>query len=202
MAPHLKDSVTILSLQNGVDNAERLERVLNRPIVPVAVYVATDMPAPGHVRHHGRGELVIGPCPAAVEIAAAFNGAGIPTRISGQVMDALWTLAQLPYGRLIEVKGVTEVMSDLVHECVGVAGRAGVSTPEGILEMVLGLAASMPSQYSSTAQDLARGKTSEIDHLNGYVVRRAAEFGISTPANRALLVMIKLLEAKMTTLTE
>jgi 2-dehydropantoate 2-reductase len=215
MAPHLKDSVTILSLQNGVDNAERLERVLKRPIVPVAVYVATDMPAPGHVRHHGRGELVIGPCPAAVEIAAAFDGAGIPTGISGQVMDALWTklivncaynalsaLAQLPYGRLLEVKGVSEVMSDVVHECVAVAARSGVSTPEGILEMVLGLAASMPSQYSSTAQDLARGKTSEIDHLNGYIVRRAAEFGISTPVNRALLVMIKLLEAKMATLTE
>jgi 2-dehydropantoate 2-reductase len=209
IAPYLKDSVTILTLQNGVDNAERLEYVLKRPVVPVAVYVATDMPAPGHVRHHGRGELIIGPCPAAVEIAAAFEDAGIPTRTSGQVMDALWTklivncaynalsaLAQLPYGRLLEVEGVADVMRDIVNECLSVAARCGVSAPENILKMVLGLAASMPNQYSSTAQDLARGKTSEIDHLNGYIVRRAAEFGISTPANRALVVMINFLEAK------
>src|SRR5947209_4542417 len=58
MAPHLKEGATVLSLQNGVDNAERLQAALKRPIIPVAVYVATDMPAPGHVRHHGRGELL------------------------------------------------------------------------------------------------------------------------------------------------
>jgi len=48
--------------------------------------------------------------------------------------------------------------------------------------MVLGIAASMPNQYSSTAQDLARGKQTEIEHLNGYIVRRAAELGVSIAA--------------------
>jgi 2-dehydropantoate 2-reductase len=209
MAPHLKDGVTILSLQNGVDNAERLQAVLNRRVVPVAVYVATDMPAPGHVRHHGRGELVIGAGPASTDISAAFSGAGIPTEVSEDVIGALWTklivncaynavsaVAQLPYGRLIEVEGVADLMKDVVRECADVAARSGVAVPDDIPATVLAIARSMPNQYSSTAQDLARGKTSEIEHLNGYVVRKAAEFGITTPANRALLVMVRLIEAR------
>jgi 2-dehydropantoate 2-reductase len=209
MAPYLKEGATILSLQNGVDNSERLQAVLKRPVVPAAVYVAADMSAPGHVRHHGRGELIIGPSPASADIAAAFEEAAIPTRVSNAVTEALWTklivncaynalsaIGQRPYGRLIQMEGVIEVMRDVVGECLEVAARSGVSVPADIFETVMGIAASMPNQYSSTAQDLARGKKTEIDHLNGYVVRKAAEFGLSTPANRALLVVIKALESK------
>jgi 2-dehydropantoate 2-reductase len=54
----------------------------------------------------------------------------------------------------------------------------------------------MPTQYSSTAQDLARGKPTEIDHLNGFVVRRGEALGVATPANRALHALVKLLEKK------
>jgi 2-dehydropantoate 2-reductase len=54
----------------------------------------------------------------------------------------------------------------------------------------------MPAQYSSTAQDLARGKPTEIDYLNGYVVRRGQALGIATPANRVLWALVKLLETK------
>jgi 2-dehydropantoate 2-reductase len=209
MARYLKEGATILSLQNGVDNAERLEAVLKRPVVPAAVYVATDMPAPGHVRHHGRGELVIGPCPASAPIVVAFQNAGIATKVSDEVIEALWAklivncaynalsaVAQLPYGALIEVDGIVGVMSDVVRECAEVAARLGVRVPKDISEAVLGIAASMPNQYSSTAQDLSRRKTSEIGYLNGYVVRKGAELGIATPANRALLVMVKLIERK------
>lgn len=209
MAPYLKEGATILSLQNGVDNAERLEAVLKRPVVPAAVYVATDMPAPGHVRHHGRGELVIGPCPASAAIVADLEHAAIPTKVSVAVNEALWAklivncaynalsaVAQLPYGALIEVDGVVGVMSDVVRECAEVAARLSVRVPQDISEAVLRIAASMPNQYSSTAQDLSRRKTSEIDYLNGYVVRKGAELGIATPANRALLVMVKLIERK------
>jgi 2-dehydropantoate 2-reductase len=209
MSPHLKTDASVLSLQNGVDNAERLQAVLRRPVIPTAVYVAVDMPAPGHVRHHGRGELVIGPSPLSSDIADAFRRAGIPTDVSDQVVGALWAklivncaynalsaIAQLPYGRLTEVDGVRDVMTDVVAECVAVAERLDVKVPGEILSTVLELAASMPNQFSSTAQDLARGKQSEIDHLNGYVVRTAARLGIKVPVNRSLLVIVKLLELK------
>jgi 2-dehydropantoate 2-reductase len=165
------------------------------------------MPAAGHVRHHGRGELVIGPGPAVAEIAAAFEKAGVPAQVSDKVVEALWAklivncaynalsaIAQLPYGRMIGVGGVVDVMRDVVRECLEVATRLGVSLPDNIMETVFGIAASMPNQLSSTAQDISRGKITEIDHLNGYVARKARELGVLAPANRALLVAVKLLE--------
>jgi 2-dehydropantoate 2-reductase len=77
---------------------------------------------------------------------------------------------------------------------MAVARACGVSLPADLLEKTLGLAASMPFQQSSTSQDLARGKPSEIDFLNGFIVRKGAEHGIPTPTNHALQVMVKLVE--------
>ncbi len=209
MAPYVERNGLVLSLQNGVDNAERLQTTLGRPVVPTAVYVAVDMPEPGHVRHLGRGELVIGPSPKSRDIATAFQHAGIPTEVSDNVDGVLWAklivncaynalsaIAQQPYGRLMDVEGVRDVMTDIVAECLAVAERLNIKVSGDILSTVLELAASMPNQYSSTAQDLARGKKSEIDHLNGYVVQAAAKLGIKAPVNRALLVLVKLLERK------
>ena len=209
IASHLGSSVPVLSLQNGVDSAEHLQAVLGRPIVPAAVYVAVDMPAPAHVRHHGRGELVIGPGPSSVDIAEVFSRAGIATEVSENVKGVLWAklivncaynalsaVAQLPYGQMMKTDSVPETMRDIVAECLAVAERSNVMVPEEIISSVLGLAASMPDQLSSTAQDIAQGKESEIDHLNGYIVRAAARLGIAAPVNRALLVMVRLVEAK------
>jgi 2-dehydropantoate 2-reductase len=84
------------------------------------------------------------------------------------------------------VGGVVETMRDIVGECLEVATRLGVSLPDDIVETVFGIAASMPNQLSSTAQDLARGKITEIDHLNGYVARKGRELGVPAPANEPL----------------
>lgn len=209
IASYLKRDATVLCLQNGVDNAERLQPLIASVAVPAAVYVAVEMAGPGHVRHHGRGELIIGASQASTDIARQFGAASIPTTVSDRVTDTLWTklttncaynalsaVAELPYGPMLEVQGVADVIRIVIDECAAVARALGVSLPHDITEMVLALAGTMPLQYSSTAQDLARGKPSEIDHLNGYVVRKGAEFGIPTPANLALLVMVRLREAR------
>ena len=61
-------------------------------------------------------------------------------------------------------------------------------------EAVRGIARSMPGQLSSTAQDLARRKPTEIEHLNGFVVRQGEALGVPTPVNRTLLALVRLLE--------
>ena len=66
--------------------------------------------------------------------------------------------------------------------------------PPDIFDSVMALSMTMAGQLSSTAQDLARGRPSEIDHLNGYVVRKGAALGIPTPANRMLHTLVKLAE--------
>ena len=206
IAPHLQDAL-VLSLQNGVDNAERLQEVLQQEVCPAVVYVATEMAGPGHVKHHGRGELVIAPTTAGHELVTLFAGAGVPVQISDNVVGALWAklilncaynalsaLSQLPYGRLVQGEGVEAVMRDVVQECLAVARGAGVTVPGDVWEAVQLIARTMPGQLSSTAQDLARGKRSEIDHLNGYVVRKSEALGIATPVNRVLYALVKLLE--------
>ncbi|OHV09178.1 ketopantoate reductase family protein [Kushneria phosphatilytica] len=209
MAPWLAEEAVVLSLQNGVDNAERLQQVLNRPVMPTVVYVATAMAGPGHVQHHGRGELVLGPGPVSERIAALLSEAAIPTEVFDNAIGALWAkliincawnalsaIAQKPYGELSRGAGVTKVMDDVVSECLTVARACGVRVPGDVRRAVSAIAESMPNQFSSTAQDLARGRTSEIDHLNGYIVRRGEARGVATPANRTLHTLVKLLEGR------
>src|SRR5690606_9394220 len=73
MKPHLAPDATVLCLQNGVGNAERLAVILQREAVPAVVYVATEMGGPGHVVHHGRGDLVIGAGAGSEEAARLLN---------------------------------------------------------------------------------------------------------------------------------
>ncbi len=85
-------------------------------------------------------------------------------------------------------------MHDVVQECLAVAAALGVVLPQGIEESVRGIAHSMSNQTSSTAQDLVRGRRTEIDHLNGCVVRMGEQHAVATPVNRTLLSLVKLLE--------
>ncbi|SAL60715.1 2-dehydropantoate 2-reductase [Caballeronia peredens] len=209
LAPHLERDALVLSLQNGVENAARLRELLPQEAAAAVVYVASEMAGPGHIRHHGRGELVIEPSTKSEEVARTFAEAGVPTEISDNVRGALWAklvlncaynalsaITQTPYGKLVQGEGVTRAMRDVVDECLAVATADGVTIPGDVDAAVRRIAETMPNQFSSTAQDLARGKTSEIDHLNGLIVRRGEALGVSTPANRLLHVLVKLIENK------
>ena len=88
--PHLAPDAVVLSLQNGVENADRLRALLQQQVVAAAVYVGTEMAGPGHVRHHGRGELVIERSKASDDVARTLIAAGVPTDISDNVRGALW----------------------------------------------------------------------------------------------------------------
>lgn len=212
MKPYLSARTPILSLQNGVDNAERLSRVLGRAVVPVVVYVATEMAGPAHVLHHGGGDLVLGPSNASDALAELLTAAGLPARVSDDVLDQLWSkliincaynalsaITQLPYGELVRGPGVIDTMSILFDECVAVARAEGIRVPADLWQNLLAISAKMADQRSSTAQDLARGKPTEIDHLNGHVVRRGAALGIPTPVNQTLQCLVHVLQTKHAT---
>jgi 2-dehydropantoate 2-reductase len=207
LAGHLRPDTSVLSLQNGVDNAPRLSAVTGHAVIPVVVYVGSEMAGPGHVKHHGGGDLAIGPSAASAALVELLRAAGIGITIADDIDKTLWSkliincafnalsaVANISYGPMLEVRGTRDVVTRAVQEAVTVARACGVSVPEDIIEHILKIPAMMPNQMSSTAQDLARGKPSEIDFLNGYVVRKGAELGIATPTNQALQVMVKLAE--------
>lgn len=213
---HLASDALVLSLQNGVDNAERLQALVGVPVWPAVVFVAAEMAGPGHVKHNGRGELVIGPTAVhgtsgtleAAGLLALLGDAGVPAETGNNVAGVLWAklvlncaynalsaLTNLPYGPLVAREGIARVMDDLVAECLAVAAADGVRIPGEVPASVRRIAQTMPAQFSSTAQDLRRGRRSEIDHLNGYVVRRGEASGTPTPVNRCLHALVKALEA-------
>jgi 2-dehydropantoate 2-reductase len=215
MAPHLDADALVMNLQNGVDNVERIQAKVAQPVIPAAVYVASEMAGPGHLKHHGRGDLVIGEFGAKLpdgmlqRIKRWLEGAGVSVVVSDNVGGELWAklvancaynalsaITQLPYGRMIEGAGVRDVMRDVIEETLAVARASGIAMAPDVTERTYRIAAGMPTQYSSTAQDLARGKPTEIDHLNGFVVRRGEALGVPTPANRALHALVKLIESK------
>ena len=203
----LQPGTSLLSLQNGVDNAPRLAAITGHPVIPVVVYVGSEMAGPGHVRHHGGGDLAIGASPVSEALAQTLRAAGIGTTIADDIEVTLWSkliincafnalsaVADISYGPMLEVEGTRDVVGSAVREAVTVARACGVSIPDDIVAHIMKIPANMPNQKSSTAQDLTRGKASEIDFLNGYVVRKGAELGIDTPSNQALQVMVKLAE--------
>ncbi|MBR1156426.1 ketopantoate reductase family protein [Bradyrhizobium sp. JYMT SZCCT0428] len=207
LAGRVRPETSVLSLQNGVDNAPRLAAIIGHAVIPVVVYVGSEMAGPGHVRHHGGGDLAIGASAASEALAQTLRAAGVGVTISDDIEVTLWSkliincafnalsaVAGISYGPMLEVDGTRDVVARAVQEAIAVARASGVAIPDDITGHIMNIPANMPNQMSSTAQDLARGKPSEIDFLNGYVVRKGVELGIPTPTNQALQVMVKLAE--------
>lgn len=206
IAPHLARGATVVSLQNGVDNAARIRALVDVQVVAAVVYVGCQMAGPGHVRHMGRGDLVLDARGAAV--VALFGRAGVKCRASDNIDGDLWekliansaynalsALSRQAYGPIISSPWCGELMPQVVAEALAVARAEGVRVEEqGLLERVMAIGAAMPAQFSSTAQDIGLGKPTEIDALNGHVARRAAALGVAAPVNRTLHALVKLLE--------
>ena len=214
LVPLLPSSATLVSLQNGVDNAEKI-RAAGIDALSAVVYVAASVPEPGVIKHVGRGDLVIGPrTPRSEAFAALFQRAGVACRITENIDGELWTkliwncalnaisaLGRAKYGQIAASQDARDLVELAVNEVLAVAAAArlqlpGVETPQAGLAGALKIATQMADAISSTGQDLMRGKRTEIDSLNGYIARRGAELGVATPVNRALYTLVKLAEGR------
>jgi 2-dehydropantoate 2-reductase len=215
LAPLLAPAATVVILQNGVDNVEQVRAASGIEALAAVVYVAASIPEPGRIKHVGRGDLVVGPQNEQAErIAALLVRAGVPCRISNNIEGELWTklfancalnaisaVGNAKYGQIAASPDACKVVESLVTEVFAVARAANVHPPgiesaEAALAGALKIASQMSAAFSSTAQDIQRGKRTEIDSLNGYIARRGAELGVPTPVNHALYTLVKFLEAR------
>jgi 2-dehydropantoate 2-reductase len=202
----------VASLQNGVDNVEQIHAAAGIAALPCVVYVAAAMPEPGRVKHSGRGDLAVGQGARKKEevarFAECFERAGVKCRISENIAGDLWAklvwncagnaltaLGRASYGQVAGSEFGRQVLMAAAEETMQVARAAGVALPPIDLKGVgLKLAQDLGPATSSTAQDIARGKRTEVDSLNGFVARRGEKLGVPTPVNRTLHALIKLLE--------
>jgi len=215
IAPLLAQDALVLSFQNGVDNVEQIRGSAAIEALPTVVYVAASVPEPGRVKHVGRGDLVFGPKSEKTErVASLFSRANVPCRISDNIAGELWTkliwncalnavsaLGRAKYGQIAASADARKVVETLVDEVLAVARAAdihppGLEDPKAAIGGAFRIAAQMAEALSSTAQDMNRGKRTEIDSLNGYVSRRGRELGVPTPVNHALYALVKLAEGR------
>jgi 2-dehydropantoate 2-reductase len=215
LAPLLAPNAIVASLQNGVDNVEQIRSASGIDALGAVVYVAASVPAPGQVKHVGRGDLVVGPhSPHSERFAAIFERAKVPCRISDNIEGELWTkliwncalnaisaLGRAKYGQIGASEDARKVVEAVVYEVLAVARAAkiqppGLEDPKVALAGAIKIATQMADAVSSTGQDMMRGKRTEIDSLNGYISRRGAELGVPTPVNHALYALVKLAEGR------
>ena len=219
LAPHLDAGATVLSLQNGVENAAILRAATGRDAFPAVVWVAAEMTAPGTLTHAGRGDLVIGDPDrraAGAEdrgrklagIARVFEASGVPCVVSEEIEAELWSklaancafnpvsaLSRARYARIGSSPAGRRLLTEAVAEVLAVAAAAGVAMGKrDPLGATLRLAETMAAATSSMEQDVARGRRTEIDAMNGFVARRGEALGVPTPVNRALATLVRLVD--------
>jgi 2-dehydropantoate 2-reductase len=207
----------ILSLQNGVDNTERISQVVSNKVFPAVVYVATSMSGDGHVKHFGRGELIIGNMsqskPASSElqkICDLFLNANIPCTVSEGIQRELWlkflvncsyngisAIGQISYGEMVQQEIIKKLIDDLTTEFLLVAHQESINISAADAKIVNEqIAKTMAGQKSSTAQDLMRKKPTEIDYLNGLIIQKATQYGLAVPNHKVIYALVKMLENK------
>jgi len=206
-------SAPLLSLQNGLGNEEAIAegagegRALGGVTTHGVLFVE-----PGHVRHTGSGDTIVGELdgslsPRVRRIADGFSAAGIPTLVSSDIRRDLWRKAlvnaainplsavlRCKNGYLLENPHARRVMEDVCEEGSAVARAAGIDVGQDVMDRVTEVATHTRENLSSMLQSLLAGKRTEIDHINGVIVSRGQEEGISTPVNATLISIVRALE--------
>jgi 2-dehydropantoate 2-reductase len=211
--PVVGPDTQVLSLQNGLGNVEALAEV----IAPGRVLGGTtaqgaNVVAPGHVRHAGVGETVIGELQGAggraAAVAGIFSDAGLPARTTTDLPGLIWSkviiniginaltaLTRLPNGKLLDYPGTREVMAAAVLEAAAVARALGINLlyPNPV-ERVEAVAKATGENISSMLQDARAKRRTEVEQIQGAVVERARALGVATPVNETLLRLVGTLQ--------
>lgn len=210
-AGRIPTGALVLSLQNGLANEEAIARALGRR-VPVVLGVTShtcERTESGVVRHRGSGPTIIGlpdgSRPAALEaVAATFSEAGIATRTTRHVRDHVWqkllvnaginaltALAGVTNGELLSAPELVVNVRRLVSEAAAVARAEGVALPaHDPFELVRAVAGATPTARSTMLADLDAGRVTEIDAINGAIVRLGERHGTDVTANRLVTALV------------
>jgi len=212
--PLLNNNTKILTLQNGIGNIEIISEAAGeeRVIAGVTNEGAT-LIEPGKIRHAGKGETIIGTIDGKtpVEMRAireAFNKAGFETKMSRDIKSLLWSklvinvginalsaITRLPNGKLIQFEGTKRILRDAVTEATRIVKRKRIKLIfDDPLAKVEAVCESTSSNLSSMLQDVLRKKRTEVDFINGVIVRLGQELGIDVRTNKFLLDLVNTIE--------
>jgi 2-dehydropantoate 2-reductase len=205
---------TVLSLQNGLDNEVKIAKAIGeeRTLGGVTSHGLTFV-EPGHVHHAGVGETKIGEMDGKESdrikvFASAFASMGIETVISRDIKKEIWikgivnaginpltALTRLKNGFLLKVPSLEKLLEVTCQECIEVARTDGIDLSDcDAIEKTKNVARLTSENRSSMLQDIERGRKTEIDSINGRIVKIGENNGIATPINSTLVSLIKGIE--------
>ena len=205
-----------LTLQNGLGNIEQISSVIGaeRVIAGTTAHGAT-MLSPGKIRHAGKGKTIIGELGGHEsdrirKMAAVLEDAGMETVISGNVLGRVWDkllvnvginaltgITKLYNGQLLDYPEIEELLEKAVSEGVAVARAKGIRLGfDDPVAHTKDLCRATAANKSSMLQDILNGRQTEIDRMNGAIVREGKALGIETPVNLALTNLITYLSRK------
>jgi 2-dehydropantoate 2-reductase len=208
-----KEDTIFLTLQNGLGNEEAICKFVDPKKVMLGVtnHGATLL-GPGHIRHAGWGKTYIGELdrkvtPRVAQIAQLFTKAGIESEVSSNIQGLVWNklfinvginavaaLTGLKNGRLLDHPETLRMMEELVSEAVAVARKKGIQIEGNPLETVKAVAEATRENRCSMGQDFDNRRKTEIDAINGAVVREAERLGIAVPYNQMITDLVKVIE--------
>ena len=211
----VSENTSVLTLQNGIGNIEIISEIVgaDKVIGGVTNEGATLIDV-AKIRHAGKGETVIGRIDGTIPveiryIRELFNKVGLETRISRDIKGLIWSkliinvginpltaITRLNNGRLTEFEGTRRILREAVTEAVKVAKRKRIKLIyDDPLAKVEAVCEATGTNVSSMLQDVLRKKRTEIDFINGVIVRQGQEMGIATPVNSMLVDLVKTIEA-------
>jgi 2-dehydropantoate 2-reductase len=212
--PLIGENTSVLTLQNGIGNVEMISEMVGaEKVIGGVTNEGSTLLDTARIRHAGKGETVIGRIDGLIPvqmryIRELFNKVGLETRISRDIKGLLWSklivnaginpltaITRLNNGRLTEFEGTRKIMREAVTEAVKVAKRKRIKLIyDDPLAKVEAVCEATAANVSSMLQDVLRKKRTEIDFINGVVVRLGQEIGIPTPTNSLLLELVKTVE--------
>lgn len=207
-----KDTV-FLTLQNGLGNEEAICKQVDRKSVMLgATNHGATLLGPGRIRHAGWGKTYVGELDGKMtdrvaQIAQVFNKAGIETEVSSNIHQVVWNklfinaglnavaaLTGLKNGQLLDYPETLRLMGGLVSEAVEVARKKGIPIEGSPLEKVKAVVEATRENRCSMGQDIDSRRKTEIDAINGAVVREAKRLGIAVPYNEMITDLVKVIE--------
>lgn len=215
IAPLVERGATLLTLQNGVDSEERILSYFKRDCLVAGVaYITSRLAAPGLIEHYRRGIISLGELSGeksdrAVQIHQLLSGAGITCYLTGQIMKAKWeklcwnatfnplsVILDHPISLILDSAPLLEIVRQGISEILAVAKAEGIELKANIIEETITTSNQFREYHTSMYEDFKNGKPTEIEHLNGDLIRRGEKKVIPVPTHRALYGLVKGLEMK------
>jgi 2-dehydropantoate 2-reductase len=216
MAPLIGPSTVILSLQNGIDNGEKIMRHWGgeRTLAGV-VYLGAKVAAPGLIEHSVGGRIVFGQLdktvrPSTQAIAQTLSSAKIPCELHPQIQQVQWTkllwnapfcaiacLTRTTVREIVETESLRQLAIGCMDEVRAAAANSGVELGPELIDETLSFSRTLGEFKPSMLQDLEAGKPLEYEAFNGIVMKVLQKTGNKAPINEVFFVLLQCLNDRM-----